>query len=52
VILEELDEFWSWVRIKADQRDYEAMRGELVQVAACALRFAEQIQEHDEWSRR
>lgn len=38
VILEELEEFWDEVRQKAAQRSPEAMRAELVQVAAMCLR--------------
>ena len=38
VIKEELEEFWTWVKLKEDFRDSQAMRVELLQVAACALR--------------
>lgn len=40
VILEELDEFWEQVRLKAEQRSPEAVLQELVQVAAMAARTA------------
>ena len=41
IILEELDEFWDWVRKKPKHRDPHKMYKELVQVAAMAQRTAE-----------
>ena len=38
VIAEELDEFWEIVRQKDNDRDPEAARKELIQVAATAVR--------------
>lgn len=38
VILEELDEFWDEVKLRADRRSPEKMREELLQTAAMALR--------------
>jgi hypothetical protein len=38
VILEELDEFWEEVRKKREERQPDAMRTELVQIAAMAVR--------------
>jgi|GEM_PF-6975959 len=38
VILEELDEYWDEVRRKESERDHLAMRKELIQVAATAVR--------------
>ena len=38
VILEELDEFWDEVKKKRENRDRCAMRKELIQVAAMAIR--------------
>lgn len=40
VLLEEVDELWEWVRKKRENRDREEMRGECVQIAAMALKFA------------
>lgn len=40
VLLEEVDELWEQVRLKRSQRDLKAMRGECVQIAAMALKFA------------
>jgi hypothetical protein len=40
VTLEELDELWDWVKLKAKKRDPEKMRAECVQIASCALKFA------------
>ena len=38
VILEEVDEFWEEVRKRNCQRDKQAMRTELIQIAAMAVR--------------
>ncbi len=38
VIAEELDEFWEQVRLKAERRDPEAVRNELIQTAAMCVR--------------
>ena len=38
VILEELDEFWEEVRKRRESRSELAMRSELVQIAAMAMR--------------
>lgn len=38
VILEELDEFWEQVRLKARDRDPVAVRTELIQTAAMCVR--------------
>jgi glutamyl-tRNA reductase len=43
VILEELDEFWEWVRKKKESRDMPSMYSELVQIAAMAQRTAEDL---------
>ncbi len=43
VIAEELDEFWDEVRLKEDQRLPGRMYAELVQVAAMAMRVAEDV---------
>lgn len=40
VILEELDEYWEEVRKRRSERDPQAMRAELVQIAAMAARAA------------
>lgn len=40
VILEEVDEFWQEVKRKREERDLEAMRRELMQIAAMACRAA------------
>lgn len=42
-ILEELDEFWDQVRMHDDRREKETMLRELVQVAAMAMRTAEDL---------
>ena len=39
VILEELDELWDEVKLKASLRDPDRMQKEAVQVGAMALRF-------------
>lgn len=41
IILEEIDEFWDEVKLKASQRSPERLLVELVQVAAMAQRAAE-----------
>lgn len=38
VLLEEVDEFWEQVKTNQKRRDYAAMRSELIQIAAMALR--------------
>lgn len=43
VILEELEEFWVWVRVKQSRRDHREMLKELVQVAAMCQRAAEDL---------
>lgn len=43
VILEELDEFWDWCRLKREQRLPESGLMELLQVAAMAQRLAEDL---------
>lgn len=43
VILEELEEFWAWVKVKREARDREAMRAELIQIAATAIRAVEDL---------
>jgi len=40
ILLEEVDEFWDWVRRQGDERDMQAMRHELVQIASTAQRIA------------
>lgn len=40
VFLEEVDELWDHVKVKQSKRDIPAMRGEAVQCAAMAIRFA------------
>ena len=45
VILEELDELWDHVKTNQSKRDIPAMRKEAAQIAACALRFMEMIDE-------
>lgn len=41
VLLEEVDEFWDHVKLKASERDPKKVLEELVQVAAMAMRCAE-----------
>lgn len=41
IILEELDEFWEICKLKPANRGTEAMRRELIQVAAMAIRTLE-----------
>ena len=43
IILEELDEFWDWCRLKPSQRIADHGLKELVQVAAMAQRLAEDL---------
>jgi hypothetical protein len=43
VLLEELDEVWDEVKLRSEKRDYSRMRSELIQVAAVACRWAEQL---------
>lgn len=43
VILEEVEEFWDEVKLKREARDPEKMWNELVQVAAMAMRTAEDV---------
>ena len=43
IILEELDEFWDIVRLKAAQRDAQEARMELIQVAAMCMRAAKDL---------
>lgn len=39
VLLEEVDELWTEVKVKQGKRDVEALRKEAIQVAAMAVRF-------------
>lgn len=41
VMLEEVEEAWDIVKMKASRRDHSKLRAELVQVAAMAARMAE-----------
>jgi NTP pyrophosphatase (non-canonical NTP hydrolase) len=43
VLAEEVDELWQHVKVKQGSRDVEAMRREAIQVAAMALRFANDV---------
>lgn len=43
VLAEEVDEFWDEVKKKPTMRDKEAMRRELAQVAAVAIRAMEEL---------
>lgn len=43
VLLEEVDEFWEEVRKKISNRDPKAMLSELVQIASCAQKTAEEV---------
>jgi glutamyl-tRNA reductase len=45
VILEEVEEFWEEVRKKQSERDIRAMREELVQIAAMAMKAAADLRE-------
>ena len=40
VALEEVDELWDHVKVRADRRDLDAMRGEAIQAAAMFTAFA------------
>jgi hypothetical protein len=42
-ILEEVDEFWDWVKRRSSMRDRNSMCNELVQIAAMAQRTAEDL---------
>lgn len=42
VLREEVDELWEHVKTNQKRRDLEKMRKEAIQVAAMALRFAEE----------
>lgn len=48
VILEELDEFWAWAKLKPALRNSEKMYDELVQIAAMAQRTAEDLKLGDQ----
>ena len=43
VILEEVEEFWQQVMLKKSLRDPEAMRKELIQIAAMAIRTLQDV---------
>lgn len=43
VLMEEIDELWDHVKTKQKNRDLDAMRAECIQVAAMAIRFANDI---------
>lgn len=43
VILEELDEFWDIVKMKAQDRDHANAYVELVQIAVCCIRAARDL---------
>jgi NTP pyrophosphatase (non-canonical NTP hydrolase) len=45
VIAEEVDELWDEVKKKSRDRDHQAMRAELVQIAAMATRMAIEVVE-------
>lgn len=42
VLKEEVDELWDHVKTNQKKRDLEAMRKECIQIAAMAVRFAEE----------
>tara|TARA_Y100000310_G_scaffold331814_1_gene406118 strand:- start:16 stop:255 length:240 start_codon:yes stop_codon:yes gene_type:complete len=46
ILLEEVEEFWDDVKMKASERDLNNTYNELIQIAAVALRTAEQIKDH------
>ena len=50
MILEELDEYWEEVRKKRQNRDPDAIRKELIQIAAMAWRAARNLGIEDEIS--
>ena len=43
VILEELDELWDEVKVRANKRRTKKMRKEAIQVAAMAIRFVLEV---------
>lgn len=43
VLMEEVDELWTWIKTKQKNRDLAAMRREAIQVAAMAVRFAHDV---------
>lgn len=43
VLKEEVDELWEHVMVKQGSRNIEEMRGEAIQVAAMAIRFAADV---------
>lgn len=43
VLKEEVDELWECVRTKQKDRDLEKMKKEAIQVAAMAVRFANEV---------
>jgi len=43
ILLEEVDEFWEHVREKSDRRNYNEVLEELVQIASCAQKTAEDV---------
>lgn len=43
ILKEELDELWEEIKKKPRDRDVSKMRAEVIQVAAMALRFAEDL---------
>lgn len=43
IIREELDELWEEIKKKPSARDAKKMRAEVIQIAAMALRFAEDL---------
>lgn len=48
VLKEEVDELWDHVKVNQTKRDLGAMQKEAVQVAAMAVRFAQEVcNEHD-----
>lgn len=47
VLLEEVDEFWEHVKTNAKRRDIAAMRKELIQVAAMAIRAIHDVIDKD-----
>lgn len=47
VLYEEVDELWDHVKTKQKNRDLNAMKKEAIQVAAMALRFANEVCNED-----